>query len=236
MKKTFIFYSDRIDYTEWMTNEEKGILFQTILDYQNWKDITSDNIVIRMLFPRIKKQLDDDNKKRLEEKESRSKAWKLWMEKRWNNNNSVITNDNSVIKSITKITDNVNVNVNVNDNVNDNTLKESNLYIKGVEDFIIFQKDNIPWIKYQIEKQWEDNYLQKQYQAYNKIISTNKITPLNLDRILEFVKQDKFRNKNIWSITKLLDKNKEWVPYWVVMIDKIKTKIDESPKVFKIEL
>lgn len=236
MKKTFIFYSDRIDYTEWMTNEEKGILFQTILDYQNWKDITSDNIVIRMLFPRIKKQLDDDNKKRLEEKESRSKAWKLWMEKRWNNNNSVITNDNSVIKSITKITDNVNVNVNVNDNVNDNTLKESNLYIKGVEDFILFQKDNIPWIRYQIEKQWEYNYLQKQYQAYNKIISTNKITPLNLDRILEFVKQDKFRNKNIWSITKLLDKNKEWVPYRVVMIDKIKTKIDESPKVFKIEL
>ena len=114
MKKTFIFYSDRIDYTEWMTNEEKGILFQTILDYQNWKDITNDNIVIRMLFPRIKKQLDDDNKKRLEEKESRSKAWKLWMEKRWNKNNSVITNDNSVIKSITKITDNVNVNDNVN--------------------------------------------------------------------------------------------------------------------------
>jgi len=120
MKKTFIFYSDWIDYTEQMTNEEKWILFQTILDYQNWKDITDDNIVIRMLFPRIKKQLDDDNKKWLEEKESRSKAGKLWMEKRWNKDNSVITNDNNVIEKITKITDNV------NDNVNDiiNKLKE----------------------------------------------------------------------------------------------------------------
>lgn len=115
-------------------------------------------------------------------------------------------------------------------------LKESNLYIKGVEDFILFQKDNIPWIRYQIEKQWEYNYLQKQYQAYNKIISTNKITTHNLDRILDFVKQDKFWNKQIGSITKLLDKNKEGVPYRIVMIDKIKTKIDEAPKVFKIEL
>ncbi len=115
-------------------------------------------------------------------------------------------------------------------------LKESNLYIKGVEDFIFFQKNNIPWINYQIEKQWESVYLQKQYEAYNKILSINKIDSNSLDRILEFVKQDKFRNKQIWSITKLLDKNKEWVPYWVVMIDKIKSKIDDAPKVFKIDI
>lgn len=115
-------------------------------------------------------------------------------------------------------------------------LKESNLYIKGVEDFILFQKSNIPWINYQIEKQWESIYLQKQYEAYNKILSINKIDSNSLDRILEFVKQDKFWNKQIWSITKLLDKNKEWVPYWVVMIDKIKSKIDDAPKVFKIDI
>lgn len=135
-------------------------------------------------------------------------------------------------------TDNKQITTNKNDKneKNKKELKESNLYIKGVEDFILFQKNNIPWINYQIEKQWEEDYLQKQYQAYNKIISTNKITPNNLDRILDFVKQDKFWNKQIGSITKLLDKNKEWVPYWVVMIDKIKTKIDDAPKVFKIAI
>lgn len=135
-------------------------------------------------------------------------------------------------------TDNQQITTNKNDKKEkkEKELKESNLYIKGVEDFILFQKSNIPWINYQIEKQWESIYLQKQYEAYNKILSINKIDSNSLDRILEFVKQDKFWNKQIWSITKLLDKNKEWVPYWVVMIDKIKSKIDDAPKVFKIDI
>lgn len=244
MKKTFIFYSDRQDYLLEFTDAEAWIFLKTILKYQRWEDIW-DIGNIKFIRTRVKNQLDDDNSKWEQEKIAKSKAWIEGNNKRWwdrkasQNIAPAITWSQSIApisQSIAPIAVNVNDNVNDNVNVNDNTLKESNLYIKGVEDFIIFQKDNIPWIRYQIEKQWEDDYLQKQYQAYNKIISTNKITPLNLDRILEFVKQDKFRNKNIWSITKLLDKNKEWVPYRVVMIDKIKTKIDESPKVFKIEL
>jgi hypothetical protein len=35
MKKTFVFYNDRQDYTEEMTLEEKGLFLQVILDYQN---------------------------------------------------------------------------------------------------------------------------------------------------------------------------------------------------------
>lgn len=135
-------------------------------------------------------------------------------------------------------TDNQQITTNKNDKKKEEKkeLKESNLYIKGVEDFILFQKNNIPWINYQIEKQWEGIYLQKQYEAYNKILSINKIDSNSLNRILEFIKQDRFRNKQIWSITKLLEKNKEWVPYWVVMIDKIKSKIDDAPKVFRIDI
>lgn len=116
MKKTFIFYTDWIDYTDSMTLEEKWLLFQIILDYQNWKEVTSDNSVIRVLRPRIKKQLDENNEKWEEERKKRSKAGKKWMKSRWKVENESITNNNTVIKNITNITDNV------NDNVNDNNI------------------------------------------------------------------------------------------------------------------
>jgi hypothetical protein len=39
MRKTFIFYSDWIDYTEEMTLEEIGLFMKAILKYQNKEDI-----------------------------------------------------------------------------------------------------------------------------------------------------------------------------------------------------
>ena len=243
--KTFVAYVDRYDYCEEMSNDEKANLFDCIRSYTKWYDcIPLDTI--KFIRNKIKKMIDEDKSKREEksnlnrENVNKRRQWYKDKEKKNKIVYDRIPSNANAYEPIpphyvnVNVNDNVNVNVNVNDNVN--SLKENNLYIKGVEDFILFQKDNIPWINYQIEKQWEDEYLQKQYQAYNKIISTNKITPNNLDRILDFVKQDKFWNKQIGSITKLLDKNKEWVPYWVVMIDKIKTKIDDAPKVFKIAI
>lgn len=115
-------------------------------------------------------------------------------------------------------------------NKNEKELKET-YYIKEVEDFILAQKDNIAWIRYQIEKQWFEKYINKQNEAYNKILSYNKIDSNSLNTILQFVLKDWFWNKQIWSITKLLEKNKDWTPYWVVMIDKIKTQVDNRPSI-----
>ncbi len=60
MKKTFIFYNDWIDYTEDMTLEEKWFFLQTILNYQNWKDL-GDISSIKFVWSRVKKQLDENN-------------------------------------------------------------------------------------------------------------------------------------------------------------------------------
>lgn len=116
MKKTFIFYTDRIDYTQEMTNEEKGIFLQTILDYQNWG--TGKEIDRRIIFirTRVKKQLDQDSTKREEESLAKSKAGIEWNKKRWGNRkpSQVIA---SAIKTSQVVP--VNVNVNVNDNENE---------------------------------------------------------------------------------------------------------------------
>ena len=76
MKKTFIFYADWIDYTQEMTNEEKGVFLQTILDYQNGGTGNTIDRRITFVWSRIKKQLDQDNKKRDDEVTKRSEAGK----------------------------------------------------------------------------------------------------------------------------------------------------------------
>lgn len=77
MKKTFVFYNDRQDYTEEMSLEEKGLFLQVILDYQNWKELW-DLWSIKFIRSRVKKQLDQDNMKRSEEIEKRKASWRLW--------------------------------------------------------------------------------------------------------------------------------------------------------------
>lgn len=50
--------------------------------------------------------------------------------------------------------------------------------------------------------------------------------------VLQFVKQDDFRSKQIQSIWKLRKKNKDWVPYMVVMLEKIQ---NYKPKIIDLD-
>jgi len=147
MKKTFVFYNDRQDYTEEMSLEEKGLFLQVILDYQNWKEIV-DIWPIKFIWSRVKKQLDEDNKKRAEEIEKRRIAGIEWNKKRWWDRKS-----SQVIASATKssqvIADNVNVNdtVNVNDNDNKKDITKEETTPSGVswKKKSIINKHNKPW-------------------------------------------------------------------------------------------
>lgn len=106
---------------EKLPDEKAGILFKHILRYVNDQDPITMDVLIDIAFEPIKQQLKRDLKDWEEERKQRSDAGKLGMEKRWanknNTDNGLITKDNTVIKSITNITDNVTVNV--NDNVNE---------------------------------------------------------------------------------------------------------------------
>jgi hypothetical protein len=145
MKNSFVLYTEIRAVVEQLTNEQKGMLFQAILDYESGKEPDLSEQAVRVAFIPIKQNLDRCDEKWEEERLKRSDAGKKGMESRWGkrkkditsdntvitNDNTVITNDNSVIpvitndnkalQGITKITDNVNVNVNVNDINNTNT-------------------------------------------------------------------------------------------------------------------
>ena len=75
-------------------------------------------------------------------------------------------------------------------------------------------------IAYQINKQWKERYIYSQMKEAEKLVK--EIWFKNLNDILEFISKDDFRSKQILSIAKLNRKNKEWVPYHVVIMDKMK--------------
>lgn len=117
MKKTFVFYNDRQDYTEEMSLEEKGLFLQVILDYQNWKELW-DLWSIKFIRSRVKKQLDQDNTKRSEEIKKRKASWKLW----W----LAKSKSKQVLASASKWKHHLadNVNDNVNDNIKTNNITQ----------------------------------------------------------------------------------------------------------------
>lgn len=84
-------------------------------------------------------------------------------------------------------------------------------------------------ISYLVNKQWETKYIYSQMLEAEKIIK--KVWLETFTTILSFIKQDEFRSKQILSIGKLNRKNSDGVPYYVVMMDKIK---QYRPKVVSI--
>ena len=124
-KNSFLIYLDYEEQFNLLTDEQIGKLMRAIMKYEKTKEEpTFDDNMLLMAFSFIKKQLDRDEEKWLEEKKKRSEAGKKGMAKRWGNDNKVITennNDNDDINAITNITDNVDVDVNVNVDDNDSS-------------------------------------------------------------------------------------------------------------------
>ena len=75
-------------------------------------------------------------------------------------------------------------------------------------------------IQYLINKQWEEKYIYSQMKEAEKIIK--KIWFDEFKDILQYIPTDDFWDKQILSVAKLNRKNKEWVPYYVVIQDIMK--------------
>lgn len=134
-KKSFVLYADLIGNIDHLTNEEKGILFNHLLEYVNdKKPILEDRLILTAWKP-IERQLKRDLLKYEETKEERSKSGQLGNLKRYNldlyekvkSEDITLKEAQRIAKtriaeqSETKLAVNDNVNVNVNDSVNVST-------------------------------------------------------------------------------------------------------------------
>ena len=109
-KDSFILYTEINDVVKELDNEQKGVLFQTILDYEITGEMPEDlDKMIRLVFLPIKRSLDRNNEKYEETSRKRSEAGKKGMASRYNKDNKSVTNDNktnNVTQMITNLTDN----------------------------------------------------------------------------------------------------------------------------------
>ena len=119
-KKSFILYCDLINNIDHLTNEEKGILFNHLLEYVNDKNpVLTDRLILTAWKP-IERQLKRDLKKFDEVKSKRSEAGKRSAELRALKKRQQSSTNPTSVKSVQHSSTNSTVNDNDNDNVNDN--------------------------------------------------------------------------------------------------------------------
>lgn len=168
-KKSFILYSDLMQNIDHLTNEEKGILFNHLLEFVNDLDpILHDRVLISVWKP-IERQLKRDLIKFEGVKESRSKAGKISAELRASKKAQQTSTNPTRVESVQHrstnptVSVNDNVNVNVNENVNDNVIlleKET----KGPPELQEF-------LEYAIEKSQLLNYNYCEQQTKGKFLA-----------------------------------------------------------------
>ena len=100
---------------------------------------------------------------------------------------------------------------------------------ENVREFLKDSYNNYPSIRYQIDKQ-QDKYMYTTIKDYNYLCKEYGEETVNI--ILAYIKQDDFRSKQIQSISKLRKKNKDWIPYIVIMMEKIQ---NYKPKVIDLD-
>ena len=134
MKDSFVLYTKITETVEKLTTEQKGKLFQAILDYENGKEPIFDDLCVELVFTPIKQDLDVNTDKWEKTKEARKLAGSKGGKQKVANlanvaNATFATNEcskkNFARKNVANVADNVYVYV--NDNVNDNvnvSLKE----------------------------------------------------------------------------------------------------------------
>jgi hypothetical protein len=120
-KKSFVLYADLIINIDHLTNEEKGILFNHLLEYVNDMNPVLTDRVVLSAWKFIQSQLKRDLRKFEDVKAKRSDAGKESARLRALNkeeqNPTKSTSVECVQQTLTNPTDNVNENVNVN-NIN----------------------------------------------------------------------------------------------------------------------
>ena len=119
-KKSFVLYADLIKSIEHLTNEEKGILFNHLLEYVNdLKPILNDRLILTAWKP-IELSLKRDLVKFEEVKAKRSDAGKRSAELRALKAQEQTSTNPTSVESVQQTSTNPTVNDTVNDNDNVN--------------------------------------------------------------------------------------------------------------------
>jgi dihydroneopterin aldolase len=195
-KKSFVLYADLIKSIEHLTNEEKGILFNHLLEYVNdMNPILEDRLVLTAWKP-IELQLKRDLIKFEVVKAKRSDAGKRSAELR------ALKNDeqNSTNSTSVDFVQQTSTNSTVNDNVNVNDICNTNITSNDVSQSINWQKLII---------QFNELYNKKTLSISEKVKSSFKArikegyTKENIVEVMDNIKKDTFHIENAFNYVTL---------------------------------
>ena len=206
-----------------------------VFEYQfEWKEPENVDPIMKAFFQQIKRSIDKRNARN--QKISNSMKWNQNAVKNFENISKQMKTDENSWQQIKQKNKNKNKNKNNIDihkqenNINKEKEKKENL-IKEKKEITLkknlneysfvnrFIDPSNPSIAYQLKK--DKDYLLKQYAEIDKL-NKDWYDNATIQIVLEYIKQDEFRSKNILSIRKLREKDKNWIPYIVRMIEKIK--------------
>ena len=177
-KKSFVLYADLIHNIDHLTNEEKGMLFNHLLEYVNNMNPVLEDRVVLSAWKFIQSQLKRDLVKFKEVKGKRSDAGKESARLRVLNKEQQNPTKSTSVESVQQIStnptdnDNDNVNDNVNDNDNDNVI--NNKINKPSVNKFSFKNSLIDLgVNVEIAEGWLE--VRKQKKAVNSKIAFEKI-------------------------------------------------------------
>lgn len=113
MKKSFILYTDSIQFIEWLTDEDAWKLLKACLLYHKDEEVKLPPLP-NMAFLMLKAQFDRDKEKYWDEIEKRREAWRLWGLAKASKSYQVLASASDAKHSLANLADNVNDTVNVN--------------------------------------------------------------------------------------------------------------------------
>jgi len=118
MKKSFILYTDSIQFIEWLSDEDAWKLLKACLLYHKDEEVKLPPLP-NMAFLMLKAQFDRDKEKYWDEIEKRREAWRLWGLAKASKSYQVLASASDAKHSLANLADNDNVNDTVNVNVTD---------------------------------------------------------------------------------------------------------------------
>lgn len=207
MKKSFILYTDSIQFIEWLTDEDAWKLLKACLLYHKDEEVKLPPLP-NMAFLMLKAQFDRDKEKYWDEIEKRREAWRLWGLAKASKSYQVLASASDAKHSLANLADNDNVNDTVNVNVTDTSIisqedKEiQKTKKKKVHDYSSLENDP------------EDSFAKEAYLTLKKMWWNESIPLQEFIEYIDAFLVSKDISKQKWDFIKWQLWLKDFLIYW----------------------
>jgi len=208
MKKSFILYTDSIQFIEWLTDEDAWKLLKACLLYHKDEEVKLPPLP-NMAFLMLKAQFDRDKEKYWDEIEKRREAWRLWGLAKASKSYQVLASASDAKHSLANLADNDNVNDTVNVNVTDtSSISQEDKEIQNTKP----RKKSYDYSS--LENDTEDSFAKEAYITLKKLWWNESIPLKEFFEYIDAFLVSKDISKEKWDFIKWQLWMKDFYIYW----------------------